>query len=432
MSIHRIKIQFHVVFFKMNEFLILKKKRWICLILFCLANFFTGALYIWSVFSGPLAQKIGLATSTNLTAADISPVFGVATGVTPFLMLAGGYINDKFGPRFVIAAGGLFIGIGYLLCAVSESISMLYIAYGLLVGIGTGMVNGCTINCAVKFFPDKRGFAGGTVTAFLGVGAACLPFVVNWLIREYGISTACTVFGICAGLVIFTCGLLTFKCPDDFALCFTSSARAKMTKGLDVNWLGMIRSPLFIPLYLLFVCGSTMGLMLISSMSGIAEYQIGVGTALAATSVSVISLANTTGRFLSGTVSDMLGRVQTLVLMLSAAVLGFFLLIQSGRGDLTTFMSGIVLVGICYGAFIGTYPSLIADEFGHKHNSVNFSLMMTGYSIGGIGGPILLRLASKEGSYVGAYATCIGLAVVGALCAAAYFYLKRREAKTSR
>lgn len=360
MSIHRIKIQFHVVFFKMNEFLILKKKRWICLILFCLANFFTGALYIWSVFSGPLAQKIGLATSTNLTAADISPVFGVATGVTPFLMLAGGYINDKFGPRFVIAAGGLFIGIGYLLCAVSESISMLYIAYGLLVGIGTGMVNGCTINCAVKFFPDKRGFAGGTVTAFLGVGAACLPFVVNWLIREYGISTACTVFGICAGLVIFTCGLLTFKCPDDFALCFTSSARAKVTKGLDVNWLGMIRSPLFIPLYLLFVCGSTMGLMLISSMSG------------------------------------------------------------------------IVLVGICYGAFIGTYPSLIADEFGHKHNSVNFSLMMTGYSIGGIGGPILLRLASKEGSYVGAYATCIGLAVVGALCAAAYFYLKRREAKTSR
>lgn len=347
-------------------------------------------------------------------------------------MLAGGYINDKFGPRFVIAAGGLFIGIGYLLCAVSESISMLYIAYGLLVGIGTGMVNGCTINCAVKFFPDKRGFAGGMVTAFLGVGAACLPFVVNWLIREYGISTACTVFGICAGLVIFTCGLLTFKCPDDFALCFTSSARAKVTKGLDVNWLGMIRSPLFIPLYLLFVCGSTMGLMLISSMSGIAEYQIGVGTALAATSVSVISLANTTGRFLSGTVSDMLGRVQTLVLMLSAAVLGFFLLIQSGRGDLTTFMSGIVLVGICYGAFIGTYPSLIADEFGHKHNSVNFSLMMTGYSIGGIGGPILLRLASKEGSYVGAYATCIGLAVVGALCAAAYFYLKRREAKTSR
>ena len=221
----------------MNEFLILKKKRWICLILFCLANFFTGALYIWSVFSGPLAQKIGLATSTNLTAADISPVFGVATGVTPFLMLAGGYINDKFGPRFVIAAGGLFIGIGYLLCAVSESISMLYIAYGLLVGIGTGMVNGCTINCAVKFFPDKRGFAGGTVTAFLGVGAACLPFVVNWLIREYGISTACTVFGICAGLVIFTCGLLTFKCPDDFALCFTSrSEERRVGKECRSRW----------------------------------------------------------------------------------------------------------------------------------------------------------------------------------------------------
>lgn len=416
----------------MNEFLMLKKKRWLCLILFCLANFFTGALYIWSVFSGPLAQKISLATSTNLTAADISPVFGVATGVTPFLMLAGGYINDKFGPRFVISAGGLFIGAGYLLCAVCESVSMLYLAYGLLVGIGTGMVNGCTINCAVKFFPDKRGFAGGTVTAFLGVGAACLPFIVNWLIRNFGISTACTVFGICAGFAIFCCGLLTFKCPDDFALYFNSNSHVMRTKCVDVNWLGMIRSPLFIPLYLLFVCGSTMGLMLISSMSGIAEYQIGAGAALAATSVSVISLANTTGRFLSGTVSDMLGRVQTLVLMLTAAVVGFFLLIQSGRGDLTSFMFGIVLVGICYGAFIGTYPSLIADEFGHKNNSVNFSLMMTGYSIGGIGGPILLRLASQDGSYVGAYMTCIGLAVIGALCAVMYFFLKKRERTTER
>lgn len=98
-------------------------------------------------------------------------------------MLAGGYINDKFGPRFVIAAGGLFIGIGYLLCAVSESISMLYIAYGLLVGIGTGMVNGCTINCAwLNFFLTSEALPGGTVTAFLGVGAAGLPFVVNWLI----------------------------------------------------------------------------------------------------------------------------------------------------------------------------------------------------------------------------------------------------------
>lgn len=79
------------------------------------------------------------------------------------------------------------------------------------------------------------------------MGAACLPFVVNWLIREYGISTACTVFGICAGLVIFTCGLLTFKCPDDFALCFTSSARAKVTKGLDVNWLGDDSFPIIYP-----------------------------------------------------------------------------------------------------------------------------------------------------------------------------------------
>lgn len=384
-------------------------------------------MYIWSVFSGPLAQKISEATSSPLTASDLGPVFGVATGITPFLMLAGGFINDRFGPRFVIASGGLLIGIGYVLCAFADSLSMLYLAYGLLVGIGTGMVNGCTISCAVKFFPDKRGFAGGTVTAFLGVGAACLPFIINYLINSFGVSAACVSFGVFAGILIPVCGLLTFKCPDDFAQGFINISSAINASAMNVDWSGMIKSPLFIPLFLLFITGSTMGLMLISSISGIAQSQIGMGLAAGATAVSVISIANTLGRFLSGSISDLLGRVQTLVLMLVFAVLGFVLLILAGKGDLFSFFTGIVLVGLCYGSFIGTYPGLVADEFGHQHNSVNLSLMFMGYSVGGIGGPILLRWASGEGSYTGAYAVCIAAAIFGIACASIFFLIKHKQ-----
>lgn len=410
----------------MNQFEELKKKRWICLILFCVVNFCTGALYIWSVFAGPLAQKIGNLTGQTLTASDLGTVFGVATGITPVLMITGGYINDRFGPKLIISLGGIFIGAGYILCAMAQSVSMLYFSYGILVGVGTGMVNGCTINSAVKLFPDRRGFAGGTVTAFLGVGAACLPFAVNGLINQFGVSTACAAFGLFAGVLIPLCGLFTFKCPEDFVSHFAQSAEKTSKASVDVNWVGMIKSPLFIPLFLLFITGSTMGLMLISSLSGIAQTQIGMSLQSAALAVSVISIANTCGRFFSGVISDLIGRVQTLVVMLFLAIVGFVLLIDAGRGQELYFMLGIIAVGLCYGAFIGTYPSLVADEFGNTHNSVNFSLMMTGYSVGGLGGPILLRWAANDGSFSGAYWLCIGAAVLGMVCAAVFLLLKHR------
>lgn len=169
----------------------IKKRRVAYLALFCLINFFTGAIYIWSVFAGPLAARIADAAGCVVKTSDLAPVFGLATGVTPFVMLAGGFINDRFGPRLTIVFGGLAIAAGYALTTLAESVEMLYVSYGLCVGVGTGLVNGCTINSSVKWFPDHRGFAGGLVTACLGIGAAVLPFVVRALIDALGIAETC-------------------------------------------------------------------------------------------------------------------------------------------------------------------------------------------------------------------------------------------------
>ena len=92
----------------------LKNKRWIYLLSFCLINFISGALYIWSVFAAPFASYFNQLNGTELTSSDLSSVFGLAAGLTPFLMLAGGYINDRMGPKLVVALGGLAIGVGYL------------------------------------------------------------------------------------------------------------------------------------------------------------------------------------------------------------------------------------------------------------------------------------------------------------------------------
>ncbi len=410
-----------------------RKKRKLFLFLFSAINFVTGALYTWSIFAGPLAVRLSGFTGTEFTAASLSGVFGLAAGITPFMMILGGFVNDRFGPKAVIGTGGALIGLGYFLMPLMQSLPGLYLAYGILVGAGTGLVNGCTINTAVKFFPEKRGFAGGTVTAALGFGAVLWPLIAGSLTESFGIVTALLSFGAVSAFVIVPFSLLTAKCPDGFSGFIlngkTAEIRTAVSASGDKNWIGMIRTPTFWPLTLLFISAAMMGLMLLSSISGIASEQIGLGAALAALSVSAVSLANTAGRFLCSTLSDAIGRIPALMLSLICALAGALLLVSAGTGDTVRFFSGICLIGLCFGAFIGIYPGLVADEYGAKHNSVNFSVMMLGYSVGGFAGPALIRWARTGTGFTRAYEVCAAAAVCGLLCAVIFLLMKRNSAK---
>lgn len=411
-----------------NDFERALRCRGRCLGAFCLINFFTGALYVWSVFAGPLAERLASVSGEPVSAASLAGVFGLATGITPAMMLAGGIVNDRMGPRAILALGGAAIAAGYCLASGAESAGALYGAYGVLVGAGTGLVNGCTINTAVKFFPERRGFAGGLVTACLGIGAAALPFAANALLAAFGIGGTLRIFGIASGAAIIAAALFTARCPDGFRGTLAGSREGAAAHAeKSVNWIGMLKSPTFVPLAVLFVSSTTMGLMLLSSIASIARLQAGFAAGAAAAAVSVISLANTGGRFVSGAASDRIGRVPALSCALLLALAGFGLLAAAGPGDALLFFSGVILIGLCFGAFVGIYPGLVADEYGPKHNSVNFSVMAFGYSVGGFLGPFLLGLAdTADGRFGAAYGLCAAVAGAGLAAAFAYTRIKRR------
>ena len=70
----------------------------------CIINLFAGSIYAWSVFASPLAERIGSLLQTSLTSADLAIAFSIANALGPIPMIFGGLINDRFGPKFVIAA----------------------------------------------------------------------------------------------------------------------------------------------------------------------------------------------------------------------------------------------------------------------------------------------------------------------------------------
>ena len=94
----------------------LEKRRWWILAVIGLINLCAGSIYAWSVLAAASAAKLSSVLGTAVTSGDLAIAFGVANAVGPIPMILGGAINDRFGPRTVIVAGGFLMGLGLICC----------------------------------------------------------------------------------------------------------------------------------------------------------------------------------------------------------------------------------------------------------------------------------------------------------------------------
>ena len=410
----------------------LTSKRWFILIASCAINLCIGSVYAWSVFSIPMAARFTSLTGTEFTSSDLAIVFTVANSVGPITLISGGFINDKLGPKWVIFAGGVLFGAGMILSGMTTALWQLVLTYGLGCGLGIGMVYGCTISNSVKFFPDKRGLIGGITTASYGISSVLIPPVANALIDGSGVETAFLVLGIAFTVIVCGGAFLIEKCPDGFVPTgFTPAvSKGKNTVPTEKNWKQMLADPIFYVMIIMLTCGAVFGLMTISQASPIAQSMIGMSVGAATTAVSVLALFNAAGRVLAGWVSDKIGRINTLLIMLVLAVGGLTLLYFAGTGAVAMFYIGVSVVGLCFGAFMGVFPGFTADQFGQKNNSVNYGIMFIGFALAGYLGPTIVgKVYGSSGSYSGAFLIAMGLAVTGIILSFVYRILSKRTKK---
>ncbi len=106
-----------------------------------------------------------------------------------------GWLVDRFGPRRLIAAGGLLTGFSWILAAHAGSLTTLYLSYGVLGGLGTGIVYVGVVGQMVGWFPDRRGFAAGVVAAGYGFGAIVTTFPIAASIAAAGYQATLLQYG---------------------------------------------------------------------------------------------------------------------------------------------------------------------------------------------------------------------------------------------
>ena len=392
----------------------LTKKRWLILAAACFVNLCIGSMYAWSSLSAPMAAELNQ---------NLSSVFAIANAVGFIPMIVGGLLNDKFGPRWVMFAGSILFGLGMFTCGFAQDVSHLIISYGLGVGFGMGLVYGCTISNTIKFFPDKRGMIGGMTTAFYGISSVIFAPLADWICKLTSARMTFQILGVIFLIVICAGSFIMRKCPADFIPDGYVPPVQTTTKAVtNKTPLEMLKTPVFYVMLIMLTCGGTFGLMVISGAKGLALGMTPVSATTATLFVSVLCLFNTAGRLIAGTLSDKLGRINTLTCALVVSLIALALLfVCAGTGSVVLFAIGLMLIGICFGTFMGVFPGFTTDQFGPKNNTVNYGIMWIGFSAAGLIGPFVLSSINEAtGSYKGAFAVAFAIAVVGLIFSVIY------------
>jgi OFA family oxalate/formate antiporter-like MFS transporter len=140
-----------------------------------------GSFYSWSVFRQPLSSLYG----ANIT--EVNVAFFLASFVFTIAAFGGGLLMRRIGPRAVGVAGGFLYGLGVFLSSFAgESLFVLYVTYGIIVGIGLGLGYIAPIAALPRWFPDRPGLAYGMAVCGFGAGSAINVPVATALISSTG------------------------------------------------------------------------------------------------------------------------------------------------------------------------------------------------------------------------------------------------------
>jgi len=340
-----------------------------------------GIAYIWSVFQTGIANSI---FGGNNAAAGLT--FSLLLAMLAIGSVIGGKLAAKFSTRIVVFMGGIILGLGFFLASfVTENIPwLLWMTYGVMGGLGMGFTYSTTIACAQKWYPFKKGFVTGTIVSAIGVGGVVFTPIVENLLSVFGgrgIGEPKTFMVLSAVfLVVCTIGSFFMKNPPDGFLAdkiVSNAATANSIKSYTTSEMLKTFQFYLITATLLLSCMG--GLMMIGFAKPIAEAKGLVETATIG--VLAISLTNSLGRLFWGMVSDKLGRINTLlVLLFGTAALSLFV---NAAAEYWVFVL-IALIGFFYGGIIGTFPSLTADLFGPKNMAANYGFVLLGFGAGAI------------------------------------------------
>jgi OFA family oxalate/formate antiporter-like MFS transporter len=376
-------------------------------------NLALGSLYAWSVFVAPLEKEFGWKR------AQTSNVFTIAVVVFALTFIVAGRLQDKFGPLWVSLTGGVLVSLGFFLCSYTHSLNYLYVCFGVIGGLGNGFGYATPIPVMAKWFPDKRGLAVGLAVGGYGGGSAIFGPLANLkLIPAYGVHTTFMILGVIFLVMTVIGALLLRNPPAGYKPAGWVPAPAAKAAATTYEFSPgeVLQTPAFYFMWVAYALGTSAGLMVISQLVPFGK-SVGIPSAsLITMSLVVAAIGNAAGRILSGWMSDAIGRLNVLRLMIAISMIAMPILYQVG-GNVTLLYATVFVVYWCYGTQLSVNGSTAADFWGTKNAGINYGMLFTAWGVAGIIGPRIAGvLFDKYKNYQQAFYWAAGLAAVALLC----------------
>ena len=402
-------------------------KRWLQLLIgvVCM-SMIANLQYGWTLFVNPIHDKF------HWSKAEIQIAFTIFVLTETWLVPIEGYLVDRFGPRPVTLLGGLLVGISWVMNSYADSLTMFYVSAA-IGGTGAGAVYGTCVGNALKWFPDRRGFAAGMTAMGFGAGSALTVVPIASMIKSQGYEATFFNFGIVQGAIVFILAWFLSQPGPGYAVP-SAKQQALWANQRDYTPAQMITTPVFWVMYLMFVMMAAGGLMATAQLAPIArDFKIAdVPVSLMGLTLPALTFALTIDRVLNGVtrpffgwVSDKLGRENTMFIAFALEGVGIILLSQFGQTPVAfVLLTGMVF--FAWGEIYSLFPATCGDTYGSRYAAANAGLLYTAKGTAALLVPLTSVLA-VWGGWSSVFMVASALNIIAAVLALAVLKPMRRK-----
>lgn len=350
--------------------------RWIYAILGTVIMLCLGTVYSWSVFRGSVEKLYNVGATESGFPYMVSLAFYAL-----FMFLSGPFLN-KYSARLIILVGGILVGTGWVLSGYAQNIFFLTITYGVITGAGVGIVYGVPMNVVAKWFPEKKGLMVGLVLVGFGLSPFITAPLARKLIESYGIFTTFKVLGLAFGIIVPILGY-TFKYPVESKITLTDKGDDNKN-GIDIDTTKMIKSPNFKGIYVSFLIGTMIGLMIVGMTNNVGVEMIKLPQSKVTLLMTVFAVFNGVGRPMFGWISDRLTIKKAMLISYGLISIAAVIMLIAKEGSIILYTIAFCLFWLNLGGWLAIAPAATLSTYGTKYYSKNYGVVFTAYGLGAV------------------------------------------------
>jgi OFA family oxalate/formate antiporter-like MFS transporter len=384
---------------------------------FLIATYIGGVInYGFTAVFEPIASDFGWSYAQVSFAASLR---GLEVGLLAPIV---GLLMDRWGPRRLVFAGAIVIGLGLLLLSRINSLAAFYGAFILIaMGISTciGTIPVATVG---NWFQRKVTLATGILVSGSAAGGLLIPLATR-LIDLFEWRTAMIILGFGAWGILLPLSLIFRHKPEQYGYLPDGDLHKKLLASegqpsaqdneLDIGAKQALKSNAFWHIAMGFMCHL---LVMNAVITHVMPYLSSIGLPRSFSSLVAIAIPLTSivGRLSFGWLGDKFDKRRVAALGFVLASLGLLAFGYVATTRTWILLPSLVLIGLGWGGPVPMMPALVREYFGRVRLATVLGLVMGVAALGSMAGPPLAGLAfDRLGSYQVAWLGFAGLVVAG-------------------